>query len=239
MGRCSALTSVTRNKCRLLTLVFLVFFFFLIISLFSTTKPPPESKGPWYHFPAPCRLNDSDMNDLNALLVKTHSALESLHVPHALCYGTLWGALRQGRILPWDNNVDFCALDSHFVNASSSQLKDAFAERNLVIEYDWRRGVYDVSLLQGKVLGHIYVFTTSIMRGENELHLAMPGGWMNKMRRRFGHKQVSFPVWLLKEPFEATKVNGVDVPVPHDGIEMLKYLYPDDWWLELKPPGCV
>lgn len=29
------------------------------------------------------------------------------------------------------------------------------------------------------------------------------------------------------------------MPVPREGIELQKYHYPNDWWLEIKPTDCA
>ena len=52
------------------------------------------------------------------------------------------------------------------------------------------------------------------------------------------NQPLSFPVHLLVPPFSKVDFHGQKMPVPHDEIEILKYLYKDDWWLEKPPPGC-
>lgn len=229
-----------RTKRRLVGVVTLFFVLatFLVSAVYVASTPQRPEK-PWYNLPAQCRLPDSLLDDLSTLALRMHAALVSLNVPHALCYGTLWGALRMGRVLPWDTNVDMCAMDSHFANVSTSQLQEAFGKRGMELHYDWRRGQYNVSF-RGGAEGYISVFTkTSSWDHSVEEEIALPGGWNRAIWRWFGQKQASFPAWLLEAPFNTKKFHEEDLPVPHDGIELLKYHYPNDWWLEAKPPGCL
>ena len=132
---------MTRSRRQLAAVVtlLLVLAAFLALALHAATRPEAQEKA-WYNLPAPCRLPDSTLDSLAALAVSMHAALQSLHVPHVLCYGTLWGALRTGRILPWDTNIDMCAMDLHFANVSASQLQGVFGKRGMELLYDWRRG---------------------------------------------------------------------------------------------------
>ena len=236
---------MTRSRRQLAAVVtlLLVLATFLALALHAATRPEAREKA-WYNLPAPCRLPDSTLDSLAALAFSMHAALQSLHVPHVLCYGTLWGALRKGRILPWDTNIDMCAMDLHFANVSAIQLQEAFGKRGVELLYDWRRGQYNVSFRGGAVQGCISVFTRAASslsssddpRGAEET--AVPAGWNRAVWRWFGQKQTSFPLWLLQAPFQTVKFHEKDFPVPHEGLELLKYLYPSDWWQEVKPPGC-
>lgn len=60
----------------------------------------------WYEQPAPCVTPQYIMDGMIQLSFLVSDILTKLNISHVLCYGTLWGALRQGKILPWDNNVD-------------------------------------------------------------------------------------------------------------------------------------
>ena len=60
----------------------------------------------WYELSAPCVQPQKTIDAMVSLSFTASEILEELNVPYTLCYGTLWGALRNGHILPWDNNVD-------------------------------------------------------------------------------------------------------------------------------------
>ncbi|XP_005100136.1 uncharacterized protein LOC101845102 [Aplysia californica] len=184
----------------------------------------------WYDFPAPCS-RPKDMLDAMAKLAFTASdVLTQLNVSHALCYGTLWGALRNGEILPWDNNVDVCVMREQIQRPGWHNLHKAFQSRNLPIVYDYRHGEY--SIVDGSAEVVINVFYSTVW--EEVLH----DGWEHRFLWFFQDQPVSFPRRLLALPLPKIKFHGKDMPIPHDDLEMLKYLYRDNWWLVKTPPGC-
>uniref|UniRef100_A0A6V7JGT6 Uncharacterized protein n=1 Tax=Bracon brevicornis TaxID=1563983 RepID=A0A6V7JGT6_9HYME len=48
-----------------------------------------------------------------------------------------------------------------------------------------------------------------------------------------------FPPQLVIPPLPAKQFGGHFMPVPREGIELQKYHYPKDWWLEMKPTDCI
>ena len=69
-------------------------------------------------------------------------------------------------------------------------------------------------------------------------------GWMHRvglesyvffMNYRYTHM---FPAHLIKLPMPKVKFGKKTISVPHGGIEIQKYHYPDDWWLVKRPLGC-
>lgn len=219
-----------RTSWRTGWVVFVVVVLLLLLSFHVFSQGRLEHEA-WYTLPAPCSMPPTVLADMVQLARLMHDALDAMNVSHALCFGTLWGALRSGRILPWDNNVDMCALTSQF-RLSSGQTRQEFEQRKMEVSYDWRAGAYRVSY--HSAVGNVHTYTKSF-DGED----AWPGGVANGFWRWWGGgDQLSFPARLLDVPLNTAKLHGQDMPVPHEGIEMLKYLYPQNWWLVVKPPGC-
>ena len=226
---------LSRTKVRWIA-VFIFALTLAVLWFYLATKHLATPQTPWYKLPAPCRLSDGELADLVSLATLMHDTLDQLQAPHALCYGTLWGALRQGRTLAWDTNLDMCALDDHLQHLSTSALRHTFRHKGgYWLDYDWTTATYNFSYRGAQ--GQLHVFTKIVSWQEEEV--AVPGGWSRAVWRWFGQEQLTFPSWLLEAPFKEETFHGKNFPVPHDGIELLKYLYPDDWWLEVKPPGCV
>ncbi|KAJ7354837.1 hypothetical protein OS493_029843 [Desmophyllum pertusum] len=48
----------------------------------------------------------------------------------------------------------------------------------------------------------------------------------------------SFPARFVEQPLPQTRFGSFKMPVPREGIEIQRYLYPDDWWKEVKPVTC-
>jgi len=64
-------------------------------------------------------------------------------------------------------------------------------------------------------------------------------GWE---KRIFPHLYVgyqNFPFQLIEEKLPEHKFNGIMFNIPHQEYELQKYLYPENWWKEIKPRGCV
>ncbi|KAF4524835.1 hypothetical protein B566_EDAN014318 [Ephemera danica] len=47
-----------------------------------------------------------------------------------------------------------------------------------------------------------------------------------------------FPPNLVTPPLPTKLFGGINVPVPHEGIEIQKYHYADNWWKEVIPSNC-
>ncbi|XP_041354157.1 uncharacterized protein LOC121371988 [Gigantopelta aegis] len=214
-----------RRACCLFSL--LTCFFLLMLVAFLGLKIPSAQ---WYHFPAACRTPDSILKDMKVLVFKINEALSELQISHAICYGTLWGTLRNGELLPWDNNVDFCVNWADINKVDSDHITEIFNQKQLSISYVPRLGHYEVKY--GSADGYVTVFS-GMFYGE-----MYRTGWLYNLLWWFQSKPISFPTNLLEAPLPTKKLYGHDVPVPKESIEILKYLYPDDWWLEVRPPGC-
>lgn len=62
--------------------------------------------------------------------------------------------------------------------------------------------------------------------------------WQNRYFVYWG-RDLPFPEVLLKAPLPTMKFHGRSgIPVPWGDVELLKYLYKEDWWMEMPPPGC-
>lgn len=220
----------------------------------------------WYHFPSPCKTPLVERQDMINLTYSSILALTDLSLSAPVCYGTLWGVLRQEQpeetsnlTLPWDNNVDFCILYSELKNLTHEDLYTAFGKRGVKLShFDWNSGSYTIS--KGKAGGEINVFFDCswlfyATHSEVSNHLkpeveTLPGplpevdGWACPMgikptlARWLKDLNRPFPIWLLQPPFPTKTVDGLTASVTHDNMEIQKYLYPDEWWLEAKPPGC-
>ncbi|CAG5126311.1 unnamed protein product [Candidula unifasciata] len=184
----------------------------------------------WYERPAPCVTPQIIMDGMVELTFSVTRLLSKLNISHVICYGTLWGALRQGKILPWDNNVDFCLLKNEIEKVPYSTLQAEFKSQQIDLTYDHRHGDYIAT--RGPAQAIISVFYITIY---DEV---FKDGLEHRLMWFFQDKPVSFPARLIESPFNTAMFHGQQIPVPHDGIEILKYLYKDDWWLEKPPIGC-
>jgi hypothetical protein len=211
----------------------LVTFFCFVISLymiFTLVNDHFIHHLAWYEQPAPCVTPQFIMDRMIELTFAVSSLLTKLNISHAICYGTLWGALRDGKILRWDNNVDFCLMKDEIQKVRWVDLQADFKANNMDLSYDYRHGEYVVT--QGPAQAILTVFYLTPF---DEVFL---DGFEHRFLWFFQDNPVTFPNRLMEAPFSTVEFHGRPIPVPHDGIEILKYLYRDDWWIEKPPMGC-
>ena len=183
----------------------------------------------WYNRPAPCKKSPEVLHDMIDIAERIHKVLDVLKIQHFLCYGSLWGTLRNQQMLPWDDDVDFCILNEDVKSVEEAFMMKTFRSYGMTLTYDARHGLYRVTYKNGVV--ELVVFQLSEDYGSLKRV-----GWESKL---FMEKPTAkFPSRLAAPPLPTMKMNGIDLPIPHEEIEIQKYMYPDDWWKEMKPPNC-
>ncbi|KAH9508674.1 hypothetical protein Btru_049597 [Bulinus truncatus] len=211
---------------------YLVFIFFIVslYLMFIIINDRYIRHTPWYEHSAPCKTPQSTVDLLINLTFTVSDLLTKHDVHHVACYGTLWGTLRYGTILPWDNNVDLCVMTSEMQKIDWSTLKNYFYSENIYIARDYRHGTYIITKGPAEVIINVFYVTPF---GE-----VLLDGFENRFLWFFQDNPLSFPERLMEAPFKTMPFHHRQLPVPHDDLEMLKYLYKNDWWLEKKPPDC-
>lgn len=183
----------------------------------------------WYELPAECSLSEERRHDMIELAFRMHDSLKKLNVSHFLCYGTLWGALRDEQILPWDNNIDMCTTIKEITKVDEHLLYQTFHRSGLMLSYCNRHGMYEISFKTAEGFLTIFAPFWDVMYRR---------GWENIFFSGLLKRTDNFPAVLLSKPLPMTKFHGHDFPVAHSGIEILKYFYPDNWWKVIPPAGC-
>ena len=64
-------------------------------------------------------------------------------------------------------------------------------------------------------------------------------GWEKRLFPHLYLNYQNFPFQLIDKKMKKIEFNGVLMPVTHQEFELQKYLYPDNWWKEIKPKGCL
>ena len=160
---------------------------------------------------------------------KVHKLLDKNGVHHFLCYGALWGALRSGKPLPQDDDVDFCVLSEDLEAIEEGYLYQLFKFDGMVLSYNPQIGVYTARIGQGKV--NLVLFDLS-----EDYQWLQRIGVVNRLL--FAEAKERFPSALAAPPLPQVKLGWVELPAPRRKSEIQKYFYPNDWWKEVKPPGC-
>ena len=181
---------------------------------------------PWYYFPAQCKYSEEEVNSTINLAKIIDETLTLYDIDHFLCYGSLWGVLRREQLLPWDNDVDYCILNPTSDRKLNS-VKHAFENAGVNLKYDDDEGVYILS----KENGHARLIMFNLLADFTSLTRSGKKYIKNK-------KSITFPSSLIAPPLPRKKFYTLRLPVPRGDIEIQKFFYPSDWWLEIKPPGC-
>ena len=210
------------TRLRVTALVVLAFVMYMIFHDKSETEH-------WYNRPAACSKSKQVEEENIELSARIHKVLDILKVQHFLCYGSLWGALRNQKMIPWDNDIDFCVLNADLQGVEEAFFIKTFRSYEMELSYDHRHGIYQVKF--GDARAELVVFALS-----EDYSFLQRIGWENRL---FSEKPAfKFPSRLAAPPLPSIKFCGQDMPIPHEEFEIQKYLYPDDWWKEVKPPNC-
>ena len=225
------MTCVMRRLCtlpRVLLLVVAAAIAFLIIAINRATRDDR-----WYMRPAPCSYPPERAADTLLALERTRDVLTRAGLTHFLCYGSLWGALRSGELLPSDRAADLCLLNEQLDTLDENYLYRFFRDAGLSLSYHPPTGVYHADLGMNDASVTLTVF-----------ELSSDAQWYQRvgMLSRLLPPQAKsrFPSRLAQAPLASIAVQGVvgDLPIPREDIEIQKYLYEDDWWKVVPPPGC-
>ena len=221
-----------RNIGRIKLLLFIIGAFLFIILL---TGNSIENDEEWYKHPnayfkeVSCEIDEYTQNLNYELTLKLKKTLEQLKLNYFLCYGSLWGVLKFKSTLPWDRNVDVCIVYHELVNVNEQVFHQAFKNNELNYFYNTRRGKYVV--FYKTVSAEITVF-------EKVGHHMERVGWEKRLFPHLYYSYQNFPSLLIEPEMDKLEFNKVLMPVPHQQYELQKYLYPENWWKEIKPKGC-
>jgi hypothetical protein len=178
-----------------------------------------------------CTMSKQERGDMINLLKGIDSVLRRHKVTHCLCYGSLWGLLRKGDAIPWDHTADFCLLERDLKHIDNDLFFKDFLDLDMILHYDPHFGQYTIDF--GRAKARLVLFKD----WSNKL------GWL--MYRRMGTwikfwnwQHETFPRFLMEPPLKKGKFMGLDLPVPREGFEIQKYLYPNSWWVEIVPFEC-
>lgn len=188
------------------------------------------------HSPMKCRnLTGFPMQQLLNFTYKIHTLLNKMNVRHWLMYGSLLGAIRGKAPLIWDDDSDF-GLDG---DGSLSKLGKTEFLANIqslpgvkYIEDHWARD----NLIQ--IYDNISDFKVDLIIFHKSGDTMMRRGWLTWLFYLQYKAYHSFPARLVEKPLPKIQFGFFHISAPREGNEILKYIYPNDWWKVVKPAGC-
>ena len=145
-------------------------------------------------------------------------------------FSSLWGAHRVGNPLPWDTDIDIGLMSDELKRINQEQLFQAFKGKNISIGYRIWLGSFYVE--RGDARGDLMVFQETRF---NEIWRTGLEPYVLYLHHSWYHK---FPAELIERPLPKVRFAGVEISVPRKKMEIQRYHYPNDWWLQKKPKGC-
>ena len=183
-----------------------------------------------------CRnLTKLQLDQLLNLFYKVHQALDELDVKHWLMFGSLLGALRSHAPFTWDDYADIgLDGDGRLKTLSKTtffeKLKSVGAKH--VDDFWSRDGLIKIKDEESEFSVDLVIFTRS---GK---WMKRPG-WATWLFYFQYNKFHTFPAKLIEKPLPKIQFGFFNISAPRGGKEILKYIYPTDWWKIVKPPaGC-
>lgn len=187
-----------------------------------------------------------DQKRLIFLAERVHRALEVLQVQHFLCYESLWASLYNEGPRAWDRTVEMCLVDDTLAQQDEGFTARFFRTQDLTLDYDMLEGVYVVKLVarvnfpglpsavEPDVSARLVLFqqrtSSTMMRKAGVKRALLPDDCENLLLE-------CFPSQLAMQPLGKIKFGRSDFPAPREGIEIQKYHFPEDWWLQRKIPS--
>ena len=189
--------------------------------------------NPWG--PAPrCKNSEEEIELLVQLTYKVHFVLETMGIDCWLMYGSIWGPLRGiDGPLPWDDDVDLGINgDGKFSQKPFKEFEDSFAVYGLLVENRlWQSSL--IVITEEHLWPSLDLFVFYDANGVMKRTGIQP--WVAPIHFYLYH---SFPSKLVKQPLPKVKFGFFNISVPRNGIEIMKHLYPYNWWKVVRPFNC-
>ena len=180
-----------------------------------------------------CENSEEEINELLDLTYQIHKILDDMKIRHWLMYGSIWGALRIGRPLPWDNDVDIgFDGEGRFADMTLSEFLAPFKAAGLTVRNKWTQSGTVVIAKEGLWLSvDLFAFYNygGVMRRTGL------ESWFFALNYRTHN---SFPAKLVQPKLPKVKFGFFNISIPKGGIEIMKHLYRYNWWKEVRPSGC-
>ncbi|MGN0062881.1 MAG: hypothetical protein ACI379_01460 [Nocardioides sp.] len=160
--------------------------------------------------------SDEDIADLLDATESVLAALRSTGIEPFIAYGTLLGAVREGKVLGHDSDADLGYVSRH-TNPVDVSLESYRIQRTLA-EQGW-----EITRYSGAA------FKISVTEGEMTRGLDVFGGFMDSGRLYLmGEIGVDFrEEWVF--PLTTATLHGREMPVPHRADKLLDVTYGENW----------
>ena len=180
-----------------------------------------------------CQRTSVELDRIVRAVHSVDDVLNRLDIPHFLACGTLFGALRSGGPLPWDDDADLIVNADDMRKFTRDQVAEIFKrELNMSVRWRSRLGLYRIYYHDNEGVD-LLLYSDYWRNGW--MHSVASESWLYFLNYRWHYV---FPARLLEPPYEKLPFGGRNMTVPRNGIEIQKYLYTFDWYRTVRPKGC-
>lgn len=182
-----------------------------------------------------CFVSANTLKAFDELTGIIQEPLKALNLSYFLCYNSLWGALKVKGPLPWQSTLELCVLNKELSAIDEGFLARTFKRYGLTLSYNSAGGFYTV--FKGNNVDPSVTLT--VFEEDLVTHQMRRVGWIHRMLPPNSCDELHcFPPDLISKPLPTTKFSKYVMPIPRDGIEIQKYLFPFSWWKEITPANC-
>ena len=224
-----------KSRAYILAIVFV-----LLVMIYVLINVPDYNKytgnHPWLNTGICRNRTARETAHLLNLTYKVHRVLDEMGIEHWLSSGSVFGALRYNSPQPWDDDVDI-GMDGDGVLSQMdlSEFIEAFQSAGLRVIDGWSNS------RSFKILGNdleFQEFKVDLMAFYRYGKWMKRTGWGPWLLFINFNRYHTFPARLIQPPLPKIRFGVLDMPVPREGIEIQKYVFPNDWWKVVKPAGC-
>ena len=132
-----------------------------------------------------------------------------------------------------DNDVDIgFEGEGRFADMTLSEFFAPFKAAGLTVQNKWTQSGTIVISKEGLWLS---VDLFAFYNDKGTMRRRGLESWFFALNYRTYH---SFPAWVVEPDLPQVKFGFFNISIPKGGIEIMKHLYPYNWWKEVRPEGC-
>ncbi len=92
-------------------------------------------------------------------IFRTHQVLDKFSLTHILCYHSLWGQIKNNKLLPWQPKGEFCIFNDELMKIDEAFFLSLFFKNDMNIKYFYSDGYYRIEdNRQREPFVELYVF---------------------------------------------------------------------------------
>ena len=148
------------------------------------------------------------------LFIEAFPIIQSVFPQFFLTMGSCLGIVREGRLLPWDDDIDCALLERDFSREEFRKLSERLIDSG-----------FEVSTSEGQ-----WVKLNARKYGEK---LCLVVLYFDGDSNKFVRPSFQFPAIFFQQ-FETIRAYGFQLRVPNPSIEYLEFIYGSDWRTPIK-----